>query len=83
MAGEKPVGKVTHFFSNIGVAIIELEGALKVGDRIKMVVGDAEIEQDVDSMEVDHQKIQEAKKGDVIGIKVAEKIKEGIVVYKI
>jgi putative protease len=83
MAEEKPIGKVTHFFSNIGVAIIELDGSLKVGDRIKMVVGDSEIEKDVDSMEVDHKKIQEAKKGDVVGIKIGEKIREGIAVYKI
>jgi putative protease len=83
MAQEKPIGKITHFFSNIGVAIIELEDSLKVGDRIKIVSGDSRFEQEVDSMEVDRQKIQEAKKGDTIGLKVLEKSKEGAMVYKI
>lgn len=83
MAQEKPIGKITHFFSNIGVAIIELEDSLRVGDRIKIVFGDSGFEQEVDSMEVDRQKIQEAKKGDTIGLKVLEKSKEGAMVYKV
>lgn len=78
----KPIGKIIHYFSKIGVAIIKLEDSLKVGDKIKMAVGDIEFEQEVDSMEVEHQKIEKAKKGDVIGIKVKEKVKEGILVFK-
>ena len=82
MIDGKPIGKIIHYFSKIGVAIIKLEDSLKVGDKIKMAVGDIEFEQEVDSMEVEHQKIEKAKKGDVIGIKVKEKVKEGILVFK-
>ena len=77
------VGKVTHGYGKRGVAIVELSGGLKVGDRIKVQSSHGEFEQPVDSMQVEHQSVQEAKKGDVIGLKVVEKIGEGAVVYKL
>lgn len=74
----KEVGKVTHYYSNIGVAIIELSGALAVGDIIKI----GGLEQAVSSMESEHQAIQSAKNGDVVGIKVDGKVNEGAIVEK-
>ncbi len=80
----KLIGKVTHYFSKIGVAVIELQDALKVGDTIRIVGGEAtDFTQKVGSMEVEHQKIKEAKAGDSIGLKVKEKVREGYKVYKI
>ncbi len=79
----KLIGKITHYYSNIGVAIIELDGDLSVGDKIKIKGGTTDFEQEVDSMEVEHQKVQEAKKGDSIGLKVNEKMREGSLVYKL
>ncbi len=76
----KKVGTVTHYYGKIGVAIINLSGTLKVGDRIKFENG-AELEQGVDSMEVDHKQVKEAKKGDVVGLKVGQKAHEGATVY--
>jgi len=77
------IGKITHYYSKIGVAIIELAGDLKAGDKIKIKEGESEFEQEVESMEIEHQKVKDAKKGDVIGLKVNEKVKEGTLVYKI
>ncbi|MBI2448523.1 hypothetical protein HYV44_03150 [Candidatus Microgenomates bacterium] len=74
---EKPIGKITHFYSGLMVGIIELSGALKVGDTIKIKGANTDFEQTVDSMQVDHKDVQSAKKGDVIGIKVVEKVHEG------
>jgi len=79
----KLIGKVAHYFSNLGVAIIELEDALKVGDKIRIKGGSTDFEQEVESMEVEHQKVQEAKKGDAIGLKVSEKVREDNQVYRI
>ncbi len=80
----KLIGKVTHYFSKIGVAVIELQDTLKVGDTIRIVGGEAtDFTQKVESMEVEHQKIKEAKAGDSIGLKVKEKVREGYKVYKI
>ncbi len=79
----KLIGKVTHYFNNIGVAVIELSGALKAGETIRIIGGDTDFEQEVDSMEVDHEKVKAAKKGDGVGLKVSQKVHEGYKVYKV
>lgn len=79
----KLIGKITHYFGKIGVAVIKLEDNLRVGDTIRIVGGNTDFLQTVDSMEVDHQKINEAKPGQSIGLKVAQKVREGYKVYKI
>ncbi len=79
----KLVGKISHYFSKIGVAVIDLTDTLKVGDTIRIVGGNTDFNQTVESMEAEHQKIQEAKKGDSVGTKVNEKVREGYSVYKV
>ena len=79
----KLIGKVTHYFDRVGVAIIDLLEPLNVGDTIRIVGGEVDFTQEVESMEVEHEKIKSAKKGDSIGIKVAEKAKDGYSVYKL
>ena len=79
----KPIGKVTHYFDKIGVAIIELSGGLKVGDKIKIEGGKNEFDQTVEEMQVDHKPVDAAKAGDAVGIKVKEKIREGALVLKV
>ncbi|GAI01524.1 unnamed protein product, partial [marine sediment metagenome] len=66
----KLIGKITHYFGNIGVAVIELSDTLKVGDNIRIVGGETDFTQIIESMEVEHKKVEEAKKGDSIGVKV-------------
>ncbi len=77
------IGKITHYFGNIGVAVIELTGALKVGDNIRIIGGGTDFNQPVDSMQYEHQPIEEAKKGQSVGMKVQEKVHEGYKVYKV
>ena len=77
------IGKITHYFSNIGVAVIELSDTLKVGDTIRIVGGETDFNQDVDSMEVEHQKVQKAEAGESIGLKIGQKVREGYKVYKV
>ena len=80
----KFIGKVTHYFDKIGVAVIALEDNLKVGDTIRIIGGlDTDFEQQVESMQMEHQPIQTAKKGDEVGLKVKEKVREGYKVYKL
>jgi len=79
----KLIGKITHYFSKIGVAVVDLSDTLKVGDTIRIMGGNTDFNQVVESMEVEHQKVQEAKKGDSVGMKVNEKVREGYSVYKI
>ncbi len=82
MAEEKRlIGKVTHFFSKISVAGIELSGALKVGDRISIEGATTNFEETINSMQIDNKGVTEAKPGDVIGIKVKDKTRAGDNVY--
>lgn len=81
-AKEKPIGKITHYYSKIGVGIIELKAALKVGDKIKIKGHSTEFDQSVDSMQINHKEVESAKSGDVIGLKVNDKVREGDEVYK-
>jgi translation elongation factor EF-Tu-like GTPase len=79
----KLVGKITHYFSKIGVGIIELSDNLKVGDNIRIIGGETDFEQAVESIEVDHKSVKVGKKGEAIGLKVGQKVREGYKVYKI
>lgn len=78
------IGKVTHYYDKIGVAIVELDNTLSVGDKIKFVRGGEDLfEQTVDSIQIEHEKKDSAKKGDVIGLKTNEAVKEGTEVFKV
>ena len=82
MAEEK-LGEITHFFDKIQVAIIKLDKSLKKGDKVKIKGATTEIEETVDSMQVEHADIEEADKGDEVGIKVTGKVREGDEVFKV
>ena len=79
----KLIGKITHYFSHLGVAVIELSDILNTGDTIRIVGGETDFTQAVGSMEIEHQKVQTAKTGDSVGLKVEQKVREGYKVYKI
>jgi len=79
----KKVGKVTHYFGNIGVAVIELSETLKEGDNIKVKGATSDFDQAVSSMQIEHEKVDVAKKGQSIGLKVKKHAREHDTVYKI
>ncbi len=80
---EKEIGEVTHYFNKISVAIISLSDTLKVGDTIHVRGVHDDFTQEVSSMQVEHQNVQEAKKGDLVGIKVISKVHPKDKVYKV
>jgi len=80
---EKLIGKIVHYFDKIQVAIIELVGGLKAGDKIHIKGHSTDFEQDITSMQIDHENVDKAKKGDAIGTKVGQKVREGDEVYLI
>lgn len=78
------IGKVTHYYDKIGVAVVELDGPIVVGDRIKFVRGGEDLfEQEVASIQIEHEKKESAGKGEVVGLKTDSGVKEGAEVYKI
>ncbi|MBL7155353.1 MAG: hypothetical protein ISS88_02530 [Candidatus Portnoybacteria bacterium] len=81
---EKLIGKITHYFTNIGVGVIEITaGDLKVGDKIHIKGATSDFEQTIDSMQIEHENIEKAKKGDAVGLKVDQQVREGDQVFKI
>jgi len=79
---DKEIGKVTHFYDKIGVMVVKLTDKVSVGDAIKIKRGDEEIEETIESMQVEHENIEKAKKGDEIAIKISGKTKEGAIAYR-
>lgn len=77
------VGEVSHYFTKIGVAVVELTAPLRVGDRIAVKGMTTNFEQTVESMQIEHESVEEAKAGDSIGLKVADRVREGDIVYKL
>ena len=76
------VGHITHFFSKISVAVLELTEPLTLGDRILVKGPTTDFEQVVDSMQIEHKNIPRAVAGQSIGLKMAEHARERDVVYK-
>ena len=76
------VGRITHFFSKIDVAVIELKAALSVGDTIAIKGPTTDFEQRVDSMQIEHKNVQKAEPGQSIGLKVSQRVRETDAVFK-
>ncbi|MBU1323599.1 hypothetical protein KKE48_03465 [Patescibacteria group bacterium] len=79
---DKKIGTVIHFYDKILVAIVKLSAPLKINDSIKFKHGDKEFTQTVNSIELEHKKIDSAKKGAEIGLKVIQPVKEKTEVFQ-
>lgn len=78
---EKEIGKVTHYYTHLGVAIVELKSELSVGDEVHIKGHTSDFKEKVQSMQIEHKQVEKAKKGDTIGLKVKEHAREGDIVY--
>jgi putative protease len=76
------IGRVTHFFSKISVAVIELTTPLSIGDTIVFKGPNTDFEQVVDSMQIEHENVEKAEAGQSVGLKVTQRVRETDAVYK-
>ena len=74
---DNKVGQVTHYFGKIKVAVLELSGGLKVGDKIHVHGKSTHFTQTVDSMQIDYKEVEKAKKGADVALRVDEDVHEG------
>src|SRR5882672_1859448 len=81
--GEVRVGVVTHYYGHLSVAAVKLEVALAVGQTIRIFGHTSDFRQRVDSMQIEHEAVQEAIGGDEIGLKVTQHAREHDVVYRV
>lgn len=81
---ETRVGRVKEYFSKVGVAGIEVtDGDLHVGDTIRIRGHTTDLTQVVDSIELEHQALLQARPGQIVGIKVRDRVRRHDEVYKI
>ena len=78
---EKQIGKITHYYDRIGVAVLELEDGLKEGDTVHIAGPRTELVQQVKSMEIDHQKVPAVGAGADVALKVDGVVHEGDKIY--
>ena len=78
---EEKIGAVTHFFNKAMVAALELSGEIQIGDRVHFHGHTTDFEQQIESMQIEHKEVKEAKKGESIGLKVKDRVREGDRVY--
>jgi putative protease len=76
------VGEITHFFPNVMVAVVKVAKDMKLGDKILIEGNITNFEQTIESMQIDRKPISAAKKGQEIGLKVDEVVKEKDKIYK-
>lgn len=79
----KPIGKVTHYFGGIGVAIVKFNKIVKIGETVKFKGASTDFEEVIETMQYNHKDIKSAKKNQEVGMKVAEKAREGDEVYSV
>ncbi|HEY60601.1 MAG TPA: hypothetical protein G4N92_07975 [Anaerolineae bacterium] len=82
MAGER-IGEVSHFYGRISVAVINLSGKLKIGDTVHFLGHGADFQQEVSSMQIEHESIQAGKKGNEVAVKVIKPVKRGTAIFKL
>jgi putative protease len=80
---EVEIGKVTEFFARPVVAGVELSSTLKIGDKIHIKGSTTDMELAVESMQIDRVDITTGKPGDLVGIKVPDRVRRGDKVYKV
>ena len=80
---EKEVGRITHYYNHLEVGIIKLTAPLAVGDRIHIKGVHDDFSQAVESMQIEQDKIEKAKSGDEVGVKVDQKVHENARVYRV
>jgi hypothetical protein len=80
---ETRIGQVTHYFNHIGVAVLALSGELKVGDSIRFLGHGVDFTQTIDSMEIEHQKVQSAAPKQEVALKTIQPVHEGTEIMKV
>lgn len=81
---EIKVGRVTHYYTHLGVAAIDiLDGTIKVGDTIHIKGHTTDMTQKLESIEIEHKHVEEASAGQTIGLKVKEHVRVNDLVYKV
>ena len=81
--GVKLLGTVNHYFGRLSVAVLDLKEQLSVSDLVAFRGATTDFEQEIESMQVDHQNIEMAGAGQEVAVKVKDKVRAGDSVYRV
>jgi hypothetical protein len=82
MAG-KQIGTITHYFDHIGVAVLNLQDKLRVGEVVQIQGHSTDFQQTIDSMQIEHKAVEQAKPGDDVAVKVSQKVHPNDKVFRV
>lgn len=77
------IGKVTHYFDHISVAVLNLSGAIKIGDSLHFLGHSTDFMQPLTSMQIEHKAVDAAKPGDDVAVKVEQRVHPNDSVFKV
>jgi len=77
------IGQITHYFDHINVAALTLTQPLRVGDTVHILGHSTDFKQEVTSLQIEHQPVEEANPGDDVGMKVTQKVHAHDKVFKL
>jgi putative protease len=81
---EEEIGRITHYFAKVNVGILEMtKGELRIGDTIHVKGHTTDFYQNIKSMQMDHNSVESAKSGDLIGLEVENPVREKDLVFKV
>lgn len=83
MAEEKPIGEVTHYYGGLGVAVVKFNKTVKVGESVQFKGTTTDFTQKLNSMQFDHKEVDSAQKGQEVGVKVDDRVREGDEVFAV
>ncbi|MCL4561632.1 MAG: hypothetical protein M1281_13590 [Chloroflexi bacterium] len=77
------IGKVTHYYNHLSVAVLDLSGEINTGDYVHILGRNTDFSQRVKSMEIEHHTVQKVGSGMEVALKVLQRVRKGDVVYKV
>jgi putative protease len=83
MTNGERIGEVTHYYNKISVAVVKLSQDLKVGDSVHFLGRHTDFQQEITSMQIEHQPLTEVKAGDEVALKVKQRVRRGDAVFKL
>jgi len=74
---DKPIGEVTHYYGNLGVAIVKFSKDVPAGTSVTFQGATTDFSQNLDSIQLEHKDVMLAPKGKEVGVRVKKKVREG------
>jgi putative protease len=83
MSNGERVGRVTHYYNRISVAVVRVNQGLKLGDVVHFLGRHTDFQQEVTSMQIEHEPVSKVEAGGEVAIKVKQRVRRGDSVFRI